>query len=38
MVPLTRYAKTADGGYIAYKVLGEGPPDIAVIGSIATNI
>lgn len=38
MVPQTRYAKTADGGYIAYKVLGEGPPDIAVVGSIATNI
>jgi len=38
MVPHTRYAKTPDGGYIAYKVLGEGPPDIAVVGSIATNI
>jgi hypothetical protein len=32
MVPRTRYAKTPDGGYIAYKVLGEGPPDIAVVG------
>ena len=38
MVPHTRYAKTPDGGYIAYKVLGQGPPDIAVVGSIATNI
>ena len=38
MVPETRYAKTPDGGYIAYKVLGEGPTDIAVINSIATNI
>jgi class 3 adenylate cyclase len=38
MVPETRYAKTPDGGYIAYKVLGDGPKDIAVVGSIATNI
>ena len=38
MVPDTRYAKTPDGGYVAYKVLGEGPTDIAVIGSIATNV
>jgi hypothetical protein len=38
MVAHTRYAKNPDGGYIAYKVLGEGPPDIAVVGSIATNI
>jgi class 3 adenylate cyclase len=38
MVPETRYAKTPDGGYIAYKILGEGPKDIAVVGSIATNI
>jgi class 3 adenylate cyclase len=38
MVPKTRYAKTPDGGYVAYKVLGEGPPDVAVVGSIPTNI
>jgi hypothetical protein len=38
MIPKTRYAKTPDGGYIAFKVLGEGPPNIAVVGSIATNI
>jgi len=38
MVPPTRYTKTPDGGYIAYKVLGEGSADIAVVGSIATNI
>ena len=37
-VPATRYAKTLDGGYIAYKLLGEGPTDIAIAGSIATNI
>jgi class 3 adenylate cyclase len=38
MIPETRYAKTPDGGYIAYTLLGEGPRDIAVIGSIPTNI
>ena len=38
MMPPTRYAKTPDGGYIAYKVLGDGPKDIAVVGSIPTNI
>ena len=37
-VPETRYAKTLDGGYIAYKLLGDGPMDIAIVGSIATNI
>ena len=37
-VPETRYAKTLDGGYIAYKVLGDGEVDVAIIGSIATNI
>ena len=38
MVPETRYAKTLDGGYIAYKILGDGEVDVAIIGSIATNI
>jgi pimeloyl-ACP methyl ester carboxylesterase len=37
-VPDTRYAKTLDGGYIAYKILGDGEVDVAIIGSIATNI
>lgn len=37
-VPDTRYARTLDGGYIAYKELGEGGPDVAIIGSIATNV
>src|SRR5438477_10342737 len=37
-VPETRYAKTLDGGYIAYKVLGGGKVDVAIVGSIATNI
>lgn len=36
----TRYAKTLDGGYIAYKLFGDpsSANEIAVIGSIATNI
>jgi len=38
VVPATRYAKTLDGGYIAYKLLGEGGADLAIVGSIATNI
>jgi len=37
-VPETQYAKTPDGGYIAYKVLGGGDVDVAIVGSIATNI
>jgi class 3 adenylate cyclase/pimeloyl-ACP methyl ester carboxylesterase len=37
-VPKTRYAKTLDGGYIAYKILGGGDVDVAIVGSIATNI
>jgi len=37
-VPETRYAKTLDGGYIAYKSLGVGEADVAIVGSIATNI
>ena len=37
-VPETRYAKTLDGGYIAYKLLGDGPMNIAIVGSIPTNI
>jgi class 3 adenylate cyclase/pimeloyl-ACP methyl ester carboxylesterase len=37
-LPETRYAKTLDGGYIAYKILGKGEVDVAIVGSIATNI
>jgi class 3 adenylate cyclase len=29
VIPETRYAKTPDGVYIAYQVVGEGPPDVA---------
>ncbi|HET6714273.1 MAG TPA: adenylate/guanylate cyclase domain-containing protein [Actinomycetota bacterium] len=32
-VPETRYAKTADGVYIAYQVAGEGPLDLVVMAS-----
>ncbi|MEA2161716.1 MAG: hypothetical protein QOD66_4096 [Solirubrobacteraceae bacterium] len=38
IVPETRYAKTLDGGYIAFKILGQGEVDVAIVGSIATNI
>ena len=36
----TRYAKTLDGGYIAYKLLGDASSEteVAVIGSIAANV
>ena len=37
-VPETKYAKTLDGGYIAFKTLGAGEVDVAIVGSIATNI
>jgi len=37
-VPAIRYAKTLDGGYIAYEVLGNGDHQIAIVGSIATNL
>ena len=36
-VPETTYAKT-DAGYVAYQVFGEGPLDIALIPSWATNV
>ncbi|MGA9161230.1 MAG: adenylate/guanylate cyclase domain-containing protein [Actinomycetota bacterium] len=29
MIPETRYAKTSDGVYIAYQVVGQGPVDVA---------
>lgn len=37
-VPPTRYAKTDDGGHIAYKVLGEGPIDLVPFGGIVYNV
>jgi class 3 adenylate cyclase len=35
--PETRYAKTVDGVHIAYKVIGDGPPDV-VLATWAMNI
>ena len=29
--PVTRYAKTADGIYVAYQVSGSGPRDVLMI-------
>ena len=39
-IPETRYAKALDGGYIAYKLLGDpsNENEIAIVGSIAANI
>src|SRR5439155_11393632 len=37
-IPETRYAPTPDGGYIAYKVIGEGPIDIGHVNAMATNL
>jgi class 3 adenylate cyclase len=34
-LPETQYARTADGAYIAYQVLGEGPLDLALMPVIA---
>jgi class 3 adenylate cyclase len=31
-MPLTRYARTADGGHVAYQVLGDGPVDLMCVG------
>jgi pimeloyl-ACP methyl ester carboxylesterase len=36
--PETRYAKTADGAYIAYQVTGEGPIDIIELSSGAVSL
>ena len=36
-IPETRYAPTPDGGYIAYKSIGDGPIDLAYIGGMATT-
>jgi class 3 adenylate cyclase len=31
VIPETRYAKTADGVYIAYQTIGKGPPDLVLV-------
>src|SRR6516225_1916359 len=30
--PATCYARTADGGHVAYQVLGDGPVDLVCVG------
>jgi class 3 adenylate cyclase/pimeloyl-ACP methyl ester carboxylesterase len=37
-IPETRYAPTPDGGFIAYKAIGEGPVDVAYVGPQASQI
>ena len=37
-IPETRYAPTPDGGYIAYKVIREGPIDVGHVNAMATNL
>ncbi len=37
-IPVTRYAKTADGVHIAYQVLGDGPVDFVYIGPWVTHL
>ena len=36
-IPETRYAPTPDGGFIAYKAIGEGPVDVAYVGPQASQ-
>jgi hypothetical protein len=36
-VPETRYAKTADGAYVAYQVVGDGP-DLVFMETLGTHI
>ena len=33
-MPETRYARTVDGVYIAYQVVGDGPVDLVVVASV----
>ena len=37
-VPEIRYARTADGVYIAYQEVGEGPPDVVYANSFLGHI
>ena len=37
-VPETRYAKTADGVYIAYQVVGEGPTDLVYVPGFSSRL
>lgn len=36
--PTTRYARTDDGGHIAYQVVGDGPVDLVVFGALASHV
>ena len=38
MIPETRYAKAADGTYLAYQVFGDGPVDLLYIPGWATHL
>ncbi|MDP9299710.1 MAG: adenylate/guanylate cyclase domain-containing protein, partial [Actinomycetota bacterium] len=37
-LPETAYAPTPDGGYIAYKAIGNGPIEVAHLGAAATQV
>jgi class 3 adenylate cyclase len=37
-LPETQYARTADGAYIAYQVVGEGPPDVVWLGALGNHL
>ena len=37
-IPETRYAKTDDGGYVAFQLLGHGPPDLVFVAEGASNV
>jgi class 3 adenylate cyclase/alpha-beta hydrolase superfamily lysophospholipase len=37
-LPETQYARTADGAYIAYQVLGEGQPDLLLLGNLPSHL
>jgi class 3 adenylate cyclase len=37
-IPETRYAKTDTGAYVAFQVLGEGPPDLVFMAEGASNV
>jgi class 3 adenylate cyclase len=37
-IPETRYAKTDAGSYVAFQVVGEGPPDLVFMAEGASNV
>ena len=36
--PATQYAEFTDGSYIAYQIVGDGPPDLMFIGDFGSNL